>query len=104
MAPTRTSDTRPKTIIVLEALNAGVPIELDGYRLTAQDDGEVRIRTTSVRYENGHATVNAEAPPPFEISLDGFIRACEALPDHEITRIAANTALAKHRKAQTKRR
>lgn len=96
--------TKPKTIIVLEALHVGLPIQLDGYELVTSDTGEVCIEATRARYENGQPVDAGTQLLPFEVSLNGFIRACEDLPDDEITRIAASTALTKHKRQEARRR
>lgn len=79
-----------KPLSVLKALLAGWKVVLDG-RPSVLEDG--RLYTVVTRCGPG-AGEGEEVLLPLDMTLDGFLAACEALPDAEVFVLGAQVALA----------
>lgn len=90
--------------MVLEALQAGLPVPMFGQRevwLGESDGGPVLYVERD--YERGGVAA-AKKLLALDISLSDFLAACERLPDEARARIAMDLALTKHKRAEARAR
>lgn len=92
--PTPGKRTRPKAATVLEALELGQSVIVDGHKLVMHE-GQVLIEAQAYRYRGNERT---ELPPRhlgYDMPLNHFIQACEQISDDEIFLIAAQNVMAR---------
>jgi hypothetical protein len=78
--------------IVLEALYAGMEVELDDLKLILTTENELAIKGTK---ENTVKKTKEEVLLPIDASLTWFLNACDKMPDEVFAAICMNLALRK---------
>ena len=78
---------RHKAIVVLNLLLAGKEIELKGYKVQYQEIGD--HYQICINYKDCIGTYLL----PFDMSVNEFIRACEAIPEDKLFLMSTNKVL-----------
>jgi len=91
---------RSKAEVILSALMRGYPVELDGYEYYLDDNSEmarkVEVRETRPDGANGRTVKDEFVGHKYltvDYTLGQFIKACEGIPDKDITIIVGNMTL-----------
>ena len=81
-----------RVLTILEYLMIGGQVEMCGRTYLLQND---LLFIKAVKYE-GKSKKRKECLLGVTLSLDGFLRMCEAIPEEEVFIYGANIALTKH--------
>ena len=84
---------RLKAARVLDALNAGLAVTVDGQQLRMTEEHDLVIEADAYRIENNQKVLLPPRLLRYDLTVGDFIRACERLSDEDVFLISAHVAL-----------